>query len=46
MLESKPELVEKMLRYNEMRHDDEYTEEEKNEIRDELFGDDVFLPFI
>jgi tetratricopeptide (TPR) repeat protein len=46
MLESKPELVEKMLRYNEMRHDDEYTEEEKNDIRDELFGDDVFLPFI
>ena len=46
MLESKPELVEKMLRYNEIRHNDEYTEEEKNEIRDELFGDDAFLPFI
>ncbi|MHC1599586.1 MAG: tetratricopeptide repeat protein [Candidatus Methanospirareceae archaeon] len=46
MLESKPELVEKMLRYNEIRHNDEYTEEEKNEIRDELFGDDAFLPFM
>jgi len=46
MLELKPELVEKMLRYNEMRHNGEYTEEEKNEIRDELFGDDVFWPFL
>ena len=41
----KPELREKMLRYNEIRHNDEYTEEEKDEIREELFEDDAFYPF-
>jgi hypothetical protein len=46
MLELKPELVEKMLRYNEIRHDDEYTEDEKDEIREELFEGDAFLSFL
>ncbi len=46
MLKLKPELVEKMLRYNEIRHNDEYTDEEKDEIREELFEDDAFLPFL
>ena len=44
MLKLKPELIEKMIRYNEIRHNDEYSEEEKDDIRDELFGDDAFLP--
>lgn len=44
MLKLKPELMEKMLRYNEIRHNNEYSEEEKDEIREELFGDDTFLP--
>ena len=46
MLKLKPELVEKMLRYNEIRHNDEYTEEEKDDIREELFEGDAFLPFL
>lgn len=46
MLKLKPELVEKMLRYNEIRHNGEYTEEEKDEIREELFGSDAFLSFL
>ena len=46
MLELKPELVEKMLRYNEIRHNDEYTEEEKDEIREELFEGDASWPFL
>lgn len=46
MLKLKPELVEKMLRYNEIRHNDEYTREEKDDIREELFEGDVFLPFL
>ncbi|KAF5419355.1 MAG: Tetratricopeptide (TPR) repeat [Candidatus Methanocomedens sp.] len=44
MLKLKPELMEKMLRYNEIRHNDEYTEDEKDEIREELFEGDAFLP--
>jgi tetratricopeptide (TPR) repeat protein len=44
MLKLKPELIEKMLRYNEIRHNDEYSDEEKDDIREELFEDDVFLP--
>ncbi|MBU4374532.1 MAG: hypothetical protein KJ714_08895, partial [Euryarchaeota archaeon] len=46
MLKLKPELMEKMLRYNEIRHNDDYTEEEKDEIREELFGGDAFWPFL
>ena len=46
MLKLKPELVEKMLRYNEIRHNDEYTKEEKDDIREELFEDDAFLSFL
>jgi hypothetical protein len=45
MLKLKPELMEKMLRYNEIRHNDEYTEDEKDEIREELFEGDAFFPF-
>lgn len=37
MLESKSELKEKMLKYNEVRHNPDYTEDEKEKIRDELF---------
>ena len=44
MLKLKPELMEKMVRYNEIRHNDEYSEEEKDEIREELFEGDAFLP--
>lgn len=44
MLTLKPELMEKMLRYNEIRHNDEYSEEEKNDISDELFEGDAYLP--
>jgi len=44
MLNIKPELMEKMVRYNEIRHNDEYTEDEINEIREELFEGDAFMP--
>jgi hypothetical protein len=37
--------MEKMLRYNEIRHNDKYTKEEKDEIREELFEGDAFWPF-
>lgn len=40
----KPELLEKMHRYNEIRHDDSMSEEEKEEIRDELFEGDHWFP--
>ena len=33
-----------MLRYNEVRHNDDYTEEEKEEIREELFEGDHAWP--
>ena len=46
MIELKPELMEKMLRYNEIRHNEEYTKEEKDEIREELFEGDAFYPFL
>jgi len=46
MKKLKPELIEKMLRYNEIRHNDEYSEDEKDEIREELFGDSYFFPFL
>jgi len=44
ILKLKPELMEKMLRYNEVRHNSEYTEEELDEIRDELFEGDALCP--
>ncbi len=40
----KPELREKMHRYNEVRHNDDYTEEEKERIREELFEGDHAWP--
>ena len=42
MLKLKPELIETMLKYNEIRHNDEYTEEEKEDIREELFDEQAF----
>ena len=46
MRKAKPKLVKKMLRYNEIRHDENYSEDAKEEIREELFGDTYFLPFL
>ena len=46
MLRLKPELMGKMLRYNEIRHNDEYTKEEKEEVREELFEGDHSWPFL
>ena len=46
MLRLKPELSEKMHRYNEIRHNSDYTEEEKEEIREELFEGDHCWPFL
>jgi len=46
MLQLKQELMEKMLRYNEVRHNDKYTKEEKDDIREELFEGDAFWPFL
>lgn len=49
MLQSKKELMEKMLRYKGVRHNDKYTKEEKeekDEIREELFEGDAFWPFL
>lgn len=46
MLSLKPELMKKMSRYNAVRHNDEYTEAEKEEIREELFEGDDFWPFL
>ena len=42
MRELKPELINKMNRYNEVRHNDEYTNEEKEELREELFEGDYY----
>lgn len=42
----KPKLRKKMLRYNEVRHNDDYTEEEKEEIREELFEGDHAWPVL
>jgi len=42
----KPELVEKMIKYNEIRHNDEYTKEEIDEIREELFEGDAYGPIL
>jgi len=46
MLKLKSELMEKMSRYNEIRHNEEYTEEEKAGVCEELFEGDAFLPFL
>jgi len=46
MREAKPTLVKKMLRYNEIRHNENYSEEAKEKIREELFGDAYFFPFL
>ena len=46
MREAKPKLVEKMLRYNEIRHDENYSEEAKGKISEELFGDAYFFSFL
>jgi hypothetical protein len=35
-----------MHRYNEIRHDDSISEEEKEDIREELFEGDHVWPFI
>lgn len=43
MRQARPELIKKMLRYNEIRHDDNRSEDEKGEIRKELFGDSYFI---
>lgn len=40
MAELKPELKEKMLEYNKVRHNPDYSEEEKEEVREELFEGD------
>ncbi|KAF5428967.1 hypothetical protein C5S39_10010 [Candidatus Methanophagaceae archaeon] len=42
----KPELRKKMLRYNEVRHNDDYTEEERERIREELFEGDQAWPIL
>lgn len=42
----KPPLREKMLRYNEVRHNDDYTEEEKERVREELFEGDHEWPIL
>ncbi|MBD3204305.1 hypothetical protein GF327_08485 [Candidatus Woesearchaeota archaeon] len=46
MLKLKPELIEKMKRYNEVRHNDDYSEEQKEEIRYELFERDHSWSFL
>lgn len=46
MKKAKPKLVKKMLRYNEVRHDENYSEDAKGKIREELFGDAYFFPFL
>ena len=39
-------LIEKMERYNEVRHDEDVDEDEKEAIREELFGGDHAWPHI
>ena len=39
-------LIEKTERYNEVRHDDALDEDEKEAIREELFGDDHAWPHL
>jgi len=45
MNEHKKSLIEKMEKYNQIRHNDKYTTKEKEKIRDELFGADAYFPF-
>lgn len=45
MVGLKKSLIEKMETYNEVRHDSSYTDEEKEDIREELFGIDAYWPF-
>jgi hypothetical protein len=40
------DLLEKMERYNAIRHDQDLDEDEKEEIRAELFEGDHLWPFI
>lgn len=42
----KKELIDKMQRYNSIRHNDDMDEEEKEAIRDELFEGDHVWPFL
>jgi len=44
--EIKQELLEKLQRYNAVRHDDRISETKKEAIRDEIFEGDHFFPFI
>ena len=44
--ELKDELIDKMERYNLIRHDDDMDEEEKEAIREELFEGDHAWPFL
>lgn len=46
ILGMKKELIEKMQRYNMIRHDDDMDEEEKEAIREELFEGDHAWPFL
>ena len=43
--EKTPDLVKRMEKYNKVRHDSRMSEDKKEEIRSELFGDCYFLPF-
>ena len=42
----KSELLDKMQRYNAIRHNDELSDEEKEDIREELFEGDHEMPFL
>jgi len=42
----RPVLLEKMERYNEIRHDDDVDEDEKEAIREELFEGDHAWPHL
>ena len=46
ILSIKDELFEKMHRYNKIRHNDSYSEEEKEKIREELFDGDHSWEFL
>jgi hypothetical protein len=46
MAQLKPELIEKMERYNAVRHDDSLDEDEREEVRIELFDGDHVWPFV
>jgi hypothetical protein len=45
-LEIKQELLEKMQKYNAVRHDESINENKKEAIRDEIFEGDHAWPFI